>query len=191
MSDPPPGPDLQKQYELVLQEYRFQVLLNWDRAKHYLVFNTAIFGAAAALYKGATSWASQAAVAALLVVAALNSFAGRVAVALGEQYYGNIRDTKTELERALDVGKYAIVSTPGMGRAHGVNAAGTPEAGRFRLKKITTQTRILLTTIGFFAGLGAVYAACTAYETFSASQGTDSLKVGPELRTASSASIRP
>jgi hypothetical protein len=30
-------PGLEKQYDRVLQEYRFQVQLNWDRAKHYLV----------------------------------------------------------------------------------------------------------------------------------------------------------
>jgi hypothetical protein len=170
VSDPPPGPDLQKHYEQVLAEYRFQVLLNWDRAKHYLIFNTAIFGAAAALYKGATSWASEAAVAALLLIATLNSFAGQLAVALGQQYYRNIRDTKTALERDLGLEQYAIVSTPGMGRAHGVKAAGTPEVGRCRLRKITTQIRILLGAIGVFAALGAAYAVHASYETFSAPQ---------------------
>jgi hypothetical protein len=44
-ASPSKGPDVQKQYELVLQEYRFQVQLNWDRAKHFLIFNTAILAA--------------------------------------------------------------------------------------------------------------------------------------------------
>ena len=35
MSEPLTDEALRKQYELVVQEYRFQVQLNWDRAKQY------------------------------------------------------------------------------------------------------------------------------------------------------------
>jgi hypothetical protein len=35
--DAPDRPELLKLYELTLQEYRFQVLLNWDRMKNVFV----------------------------------------------------------------------------------------------------------------------------------------------------------
>lgn len=130
MSAELPRPELLKQYELVLQEYRFQVQLNWDRTKHYLIFNTAIFGAAIALYKDAKSWQTEAAVALLLLVASLNSYAGVRAIEVGRDFYRRSRQTKTKLEKALGLGEFSILSTPGMRRDHGEAAEGTPETGR-------------------------------------------------------------
>ena len=77
MSEPSDA-DLKKQYEFALQEYRFQIQLNWDRAKHFLIFNTAAFAAAAALYKNASTPPTRAGVAALLLLATLNSFSGKM-----------------------------------------------------------------------------------------------------------------
>lgn len=70
------SPDPEKQYGHVLAEYRFQVLLNWDRTKHYFTFNTVLFGAAVALYKEAVAWPAKAGISALLLIATFNSFHG-------------------------------------------------------------------------------------------------------------------
>jgi hypothetical protein len=168
VSEPPSRADLQKQYELVLQEYRFQVQLNWDRTKHYLVFNTAIFGAAGILYKNATTWPPQAAVTALLVVAAFNSYAGMRAIELGHEFYQNIRHTKAELEKALGLDQYAIRSTPGMRRDHAEAPEGTPDSGRKRRRKIVEDARSLLKVLCAFAAAGAIYSAYAAAVSFRA-----------------------
>lgn len=157
---------LRKQYELVLLEYRFQVQLNWDRAKHYLVFNTALFGAAAALYKDAKTGPAQAAVGALLFVAAANSFLGQIGVKKGHEFYREVRNLKSRLEKDLDLVDYAIATTPGMKRDHDQDPAGTPGRFLFGLDKIANQIRTLLVAIAIFAAFGSIYAATTAYSTW-------------------------
>jgi hypothetical protein len=156
------GPDLQKQYELVLQEYRFQVQLNWDRAKHFLIFNAAIFAAAVALYKNGTTPAAKVGIALLLALCAVNSFVGRQAVGQGHEMYREIRATKTKLEKALDLGDYAIVSTWGMKREHDQAPEGSPDVGKAR-PSITNQIRGLLLAICTFSAIGAVYAVYGAF----------------------------
>jgi hypothetical protein len=153
---------LQKQYEIVLQEYRFQVQLNWDRAKHFLIFNTAILAAAVALYKNGATMEAKLGVAALMFLAAANSLVGRRAVGQGHEIYREIRSLKTELEKRLGLGPLAIRSTLGMKREHDEAAEGTPATGKPRLWSINSQLRALLLLIGAFSTVGASYAAFEA-----------------------------
>jgi hypothetical protein len=142
----------------VLQEYRFQVQLNWDRAKHFLVFNTATLAAAVALYKSGSTGPIKGGVSALLLLSALNSLVGQHSVDVGHRYYQSARDLKTRLEKKLGLEEYAILSTPGMQRGHGQAPEGTPEHGERRWRKITFQVRALLGVIAVLSGLGAIYA---------------------------------
>jgi hypothetical protein len=155
---PPERHELQKQYELVLQEYRFQVQLNWDRTKHFLIFNTAIFAAAVALYKGGSTASAKLGIAVLMILATANSFVGRHALSLGHEMYRNIRGTKTKLEKLLGLADHAILSTAGMKRDHDAAPEGTPGSGRSRIGTITFQLQALLVLIGSFSAVGAVYA---------------------------------
>lgn len=157
-AEPPETPDVQKQYEFVLQEYRFQVQLNWDRAKHFLIFNTAILAAAVALYKNGATFVAKLGVAALLFLAAANSQVGRHAVAEGHEIYRRIRSLKTRLEKELNLEDFAIKSTAGMKREHDEAPEGTPGAGKARRSSITYQVRVLLLVIGIFSAAGALYA---------------------------------
>ena len=152
------GPDLKKQYEFVLQEYRFQVQLNWDRAKHFLVFNTATLAAAVALYKNGSMGPIKGGISALLLLSALNCLVGQRSVDVGHRYYQSVRDLKTKLEKKLGLEDYAILSTPGMQRGHGQAPEGTPEHGERRWGKITFQIRALLGVIAILSGLGSIYA---------------------------------
>jgi hypothetical protein len=148
-------PELERQYDRVLAEYRFQVTLNWDRAKHYLAFNTVIIGAAVALYDASDRGVPRVGVITLLGIAAANSLIGQHAVGLGQVYYRSIRDTKARLEQALGLDKFAILSTPGMKRELGAALAGTPHAGLGRWSKINVMMRGLLLLIALLAGTGA------------------------------------
>jgi hypothetical protein len=151
--------DLEKQYDRVLQEYRFQVQLNWDRTKHYLTFNTVLFAAAVALSNQGGSRVSFAGISVLLLIAALNSFFGQLAVKLGHEYYRSIRATKTSLEKALGIDAHAINTTPGMKREHDAAPEGTPRAGSNRSARITTHVRWLLTVLGIASSVGSLYYA--------------------------------
>lgn len=157
-STPPKEPDLQKQYELVLQEYRFQVQLNWDRAKHFLIFNTAILAAAVALYKSGSTPVAKLGIGALMTLSALNSFMGRHAVAEGHRFYREIRDLKAKLEDKLRLDEFAIASTPGMKRRRGEAAEGTPKSDMGRVRTINFQLQALLVIIGAVSMAGMVYA---------------------------------
>jgi hypothetical protein len=156
---------LRKQYELVLQEYRFQVQLNWDRSKHYLTFNTTLLGAAVALSKNADTLPARAGLFGLLVVAAMNSYAGMQATSIGHRYYQRTRSTKSELEKVLGLGTYSIQSTPGMRRDHDSVALGTPEAKAERFGSIVQQTRALLGVLCAFSTIGAVGAFAATMRT--------------------------
>ncbi|HYO97083.1 MAG TPA: hypothetical protein VER33_21380 [Polyangiaceae bacterium] len=158
MSSAPDEDVARKQYEHVLQEYRFQVQLNWDRSKHYLTFNTAVLGAAVALAASADTWSVQAGRVALFVVCAANSFVGQRAALVGHQYYQRIRHTKSELEKALGLEAYAIQSTPGMMRDHDSIAKGTPPAREHRFASIVWQTRALLGLLCVVSMAGALLA---------------------------------
>ena len=167
MNDDAQVPDLGAQYGHVLAEYRFQVLLNWDRSKHFFTFNTILFGAAIALYKQDSSWEAQAGVAALLLIVALNSFHGMSAIKRGHEYYRSIRKTKAVLEDKLGLGPHAIQSTPGMQRDVDAAAEETPRSGAGRFASITTQGRVLLGIIGAVASMGSIYAGTKALLAFS------------------------
>ncbi len=95
----------------------------------------------------------------MLFIAGCNSWFGQAAVAKGQGYYRKTKAIKAALERALNLGEYAIVTTPGMKRDHDVAPAGTPETAAHRLGKITQQIRVLLAIIGALAFIGAVRAA--------------------------------
>ncbi|HEU4635891.1 MAG TPA: hypothetical protein VFS41_06925 [Edaphobacter sp.] len=163
-------PDVEKQYGHVLAEYRFQVQLNWDRTKHYFTFNTALLGIAVALYKESASGPCQAGVAALLLIAALNSFHGAFAVKRGHDYYRRVRETKAALEEKLGLATIAILSTPGMLRDGNLVAEWSPGMAAGRFGKITAQAFWLLCLIGALAAVGAIYAGYSSSVTFGRSE---------------------
>jgi hypothetical protein len=48
--------ELLELYRIVIDEYRFQVRLNWDRTQYYFVFNTAMVTAAATVLATLKTW---------------------------------------------------------------------------------------------------------------------------------------
>lgn len=159
----PSTTELEKQYDRVLQEYRFQVQLNWDRAKHYLVFNTTLIAGAAVLYNNAEQRAvPHLAVAILLLLSCRNSVIGARAVDRGQNYYREIRGTKAALEAVLNLQQYAILSTPGMKRDHDAVPAGTPESGASRGSQVAAELMQLLRLIALIAGIAGGAALITS-----------------------------
>jgi hypothetical protein len=100
---PPNRDELLALYRLALEEYRFQVRLNWDRSQYFLVLNVGIIAAATGLAKlGGPD--------ALKYLSALLFLSGMVACAVGihairrgHGYYRNTVYQVTALEMALSL----------------------------------------------------------------------------------------
>jgi hypothetical protein len=115
----PPDPELTRDelmtlYQISLDEYRFQVNLNWSRTQYYLTLNVGIIAIATGILqiaKGRVGDLTAGLYFAGFVCCALSLAASRVQ----KRYYESIRDHKAKLETALQMGAYSIRTTPGMG----------------------------------------------------------------------------
>lgn len=106
--------DLWRQYGHSLDEYRFQVQLNWDRTRYLLTLDVGIIPAATALLGLAD--ASRLLVAAVYLAGVLISVLGPVTLSTQRDYYRATRSLKARLEDELMLGHRAIRTTPGMGQ---------------------------------------------------------------------------
>lgn len=92
--------ELLELYKIVVDEYRFQVRLNWDRTQYSFVLNTALttlgFTVLATLKPAGPLIAI-----ALFVMAAFASHIGRQIVRVGHDYYRRIIHRKTVVEDLL------------------------------------------------------------------------------------------
>lgn len=120
------SPPLLDLYKIALDEYRFQVNLNWSRTQYYIVLNVAILGLATSLLRIEDQTLSA-------VVGTGLYFAGTVccvlalfAGAVQRSYFRQTKAHKAKLEKLLKLDDLAIRTTPGMG--------GTAR----RLAKVTT-----------------------------------------------------
>jgi hypothetical protein len=87
-------------YRIVIDEYRFQVRLNWDRTQYSFVLNTALttlgFTVMATLKQGG-SWIALW----IFAIAAVAAWLGRTVVKTGHSYYRRIVYRKTMIEDLL------------------------------------------------------------------------------------------
>jgi hypothetical protein len=142
---------LWEQYGRVLDEYRFQVDLNWRRSQHFFVLCAAVLAAAGALL------AASAPVPDLIIVLL---FAGGGLIAIlaifatrtGHAYYQRTRDLKTLIEERLGLGDLAIKSTMGMGS----RAA--------KLGKVTSFQTTMLVVLAAASVAGAIVTASDSSE---------------------------
>lgn len=111
---PLPRDELFDLYQISLDEYRFQVNLNWSRTQYYLTLNIAIVGIATGILqiaKGRIGYLTAGLYFAGFVCTVLSLAASRVQ----KRYYDSIRDHKGRLETELKLETYSIRTTPGMG----------------------------------------------------------------------------
>jgi hypothetical protein len=102
-------------YKLVLDEYRFQVQLNWDRTKFFLTLNLSLLGVTATLLK--VDRIGALAALALFFLGFTAAIAGNRSLIKGHEYYRNISLRKAELEQKLGFTNPEISSTAGQKEA--------------------------------------------------------------------------
>jgi hypothetical protein len=110
-----PEPELREQYRLAVEEYRFQVGLNWRRSEYFFVLNVGVLVAGATLL--ASDKAPRALVGLVFMLGALLASLSFLANDTQSGYYHAARDLKKRLEERLDLGGGALATTPGHGFA--------------------------------------------------------------------------
>jgi hypothetical protein len=121
---------LWEQYGRLLDEYRFQVDLNWKRSQYFFVLNVALLVAAVGLLSA--EGAERGLVAAVFGVGVLLALISIFANHAQHGYYRNARQAKGRIEKQLGLGDFAIATTPGM-RA---DRRGARESKLSRLKRV-------------------------------------------------------
>jgi hypothetical protein len=146
----PDKAELQEQYRKAVEEYRFQVDLNWRRSEYFFVLNIGVLVAGATLL--ASEDVPRGLVALVFGLGALLASLSILANNTQSGYYHAARDLKKGLEAKLELDKFAIATTPGM---------GSPIA---RLGKVGTFLKTMLVAIAFVDLIGAGIAIANARE---------------------------
>lgn len=133
-------------YRLAVEEYRFQVQLNWDRAKYFLGFNTAVIAAATGLFKvGATA---DGLVVGLFVVGLVSALLSAGIMRVQHDYYRSARDAMLREAAALGLGERSLTTTPGAQRSRTTRVA--------RLTRVQNFFYAVLLVCATVDGLGVV-----------------------------------
>lgn len=158
-----PAPSLEKQellklYELSVQEYRFQVQLNWDRSKHMLVIDGVLLGAAATLYKLQPGQTPPPIVGVIFLLAAIVSALGFFGVRRGHSYYRETRGLKEKFEArlGLDALGLALRTTPGMNQSPPVPAGRWTKLAAWA-GKLTVHLQAIFAVAGALSLAAAIY----------------------------------
>jgi hypothetical protein len=112
---------------MAVDEYRFEVRLNWDRSMYYITFNTAIIAAGAGLLKLGDNGLVNLFVAAIFFLGCSCSILGILALRKGHAYYRRCIYKKTLIEEVLGIASplatysgedanLAVGTTPGQAR---------------------------------------------------------------------------
>jgi hypothetical protein len=151
-SDPASEPgrsELLDLYKIAVEEYRFQVQLNWDRAKYLLGFNTAVIGVGTGLIKVGSKGQASPLVIGIFVVGLVAATLSGCAVHLQHNYYRSTRDRMVSLDHQLGLQSGAVATTPGI-RGERVDRLS-------RLGRVQNILYTLLAIIALIDILGIVY----------------------------------
>ena len=102
-----------RQYDRAVDEYRFQVDLNWRRSEYFFVLNVGVLIASATMFSSGD--VPPELVAVLFFVGTLLAGLSFLANGVQHGYYQAARNRKHDLENRLDLREVALTTTPGMG----------------------------------------------------------------------------
>lgn len=145
------GPELNRSellqlYKIAIDEYHFQVQLNWQRSQYYFILNAAIIGAGISLI-GIQGDRARPLACVLFGTGLLAVILAILVTVTQHNYYRATRESLKLLERRLAVGELAIQTTPKLG------------SRRRRIATVTTFNYAMLSTLGFFDIAGVAFTA--------------------------------
>jgi hypothetical protein len=92
-------------YKVAVEEYRFEVRLNWDRTAYYLTLNSGLIAVAAGLLKIGSAPIVNLVVASVFLIGFLSSIIGVRNIQRGHEYYRRAVVKKTLLEEQIGLNK--------------------------------------------------------------------------------------
>lgn len=136
-------------HELAVAEYRFQVQLNWDRAKYLLGFNATVTGVGTGLVQVGNEVTRL--LLGIFVIGLVSAALSAVAVTLQHAYYERTRDQMVAQGCRLELGDRAVTTTPG--------SRGTRTRWWHRLGRVQTILHILLAVCASVDVFGILFVA--------------------------------
>lgn len=131
-------------YKIAIDEYRFQVNLNWQRSQYYFVLNAALIAAGGSLAGQADGGRPVAA--ALFLVGFFAAVLAVLVTYTQHSYYRSARENLKDLERRLGLTELGIRTTPSLG------------SQRKRLGTVTTFNYVMFSLLGLIDLFGIGYA---------------------------------
>lgn len=102
-------------YKISLDEYRFQVNLNWSRTQYYIILNLGILGLATGLLRLENQTLAGAVGTGLYFAGVVCCILALAAGHVQRTYYRQTKKHKAFLEGLLELDDLAVQTTPGMG----------------------------------------------------------------------------
>lgn len=94
-------PNIFDLYKIAIEEYRFEVRLNWDRTRYYLALNAVIVGVGAGLLRLGTDLGASVFVAFVFTIGIISAWLGVQSIKRGHEYFLRTVIHKTLLEHYL------------------------------------------------------------------------------------------
>ena len=135
-------------YKHAIDDRNFQVTLNWDRAKHYFVFNAALFSVAGGLSHLSGSYT--AAIGGCLLLVALNALFAAYSIWKGHTYYRASRKRMKAIERQLFSDDLGAKTTRGMVR-HAEHMTTVPLRDRLTITNLTILLQLYIAIAAAYA----------------------------------------
>lgn len=169
---PPDRAELRELYKIAIDEYRYEVSLNWDRLKHSFLVTAGLTGVGVTLLDKAgdhKGWALNVTTAGVFIAAGLSAVAGAEALLKSREYYRSTVYKKALIEQLLgydtaiegqpsDLARLAVETTDGMRRRGTILAwtAADLKKDRIRPGSVVFYSALLLGLLVLIDGLCAI-----------------------------------
>jgi hypothetical protein len=140
-----PDPEMLLQlYKISIDEYRFQVNLNWQRSQYYFVLNAALIAAGGSLL-GIQGDRGRPFAAILFTVGLIAVILAVLVTRTQHTYYRSARENLKDFEQRLGLKDFGIKTTPSFGSGHK------------RLATVTTFNSVMFSLLGLIDLAGVLH----------------------------------
>lgn len=138
-------------YRVAIEEYRFQVTLNWQRSQYYFVLNAALIAAGGSLF-GIQGDRGRPFAAVLFFIGFFAVLLAMLVTRTQNSYYREAREKLKQLQQRLGLGEFGISTTPSMGSRYR------------RTATVRTFNTVMLSLLGVIdlAGMAATWQSFAA-----------------------------
>lgn len=157
-------------FKIAVDEYRFEVTLNWQRSQYLLALNAAIVSVGTGLLSAGSPTPGRAFLTTcVFAVGVFTALFALIATDTQRGYYQAARDHMKSVAKALEIEGWSTRTTPGQG-------GSAP-----RLMKVTTAVSVLFVIIAVVDLVGAAFASRHSLPTLAASAGALVVVAGTAL----------